>query len=580
MPPDASWRQGISLAQRIDALFRTARRQGHPGEYTYEQVATAIAKRGGPTISASYLYMLRRGIRDNPTKHHLEALADFFAMPVSYFFDTDEATTLTADPAALAAISRPELADLVVRAATLPPETLETVSQLLSQVKWAAAESSLTPAAPMPIDPTPPSEADMAEVSAAAAPRPQPHADQGDDSDQREEAQRIELELSYAKLARHHGEAESALSRLTRLRTGEQLDPATAEEIDFELATVLELLGDLDAAVDLLMPLLERSISEATNRPVTEIGIKLCGCLLDGGDARAAVSFGERALAASKARGMEAIDEHLRLAATVLDAHFRDGELLAAAARARELVALAERAGGPGGQAALLWNSALIAEARGRLDEAVRLSRRALALLSEQENIRDLPRLQFAVAGLLITTDPGGVEQAVALLDAALPALQDLGSAVDLGCWEIERTRAELILGRPKEAELVARKAIDHLSGHPIPETVRAHLLLGDCLAAQGHEGPALAEYVRATEMLGELPPTRHAATLWRELAERHTRRNATRAAVDATFHALDLAGIRTTIPLVGCPEDHPDGRPDHSAPNADPESAQAPHTF
>ncbi len=371
-----------------------------------------------------------------------------------------------------------------------------------------------------------------------------------------ERRQRIELELAYAKLVRRHGEADSALERLTRLRAEGGLDPATLDELEFELAGVHETLGDLDAAVDLLVPLFDRAIRGVSALPVTRTGIKLCRCFLDAGDARAAVRFGEQALAAAGARGLEATEENLRLAATVMYAQFQDGELLASAARARQLVALAEGSAEPGGQAALLWNAALVAEARGRLDEAVTLSRKALAMLSEQGSVRDLPRLQYTVAGLLLSADPAEVGTAVALLDSALPALRDLGSAVDLGNWEIERTRAELLLGRPEEAELLARQAIDHLEGHPIPETARAHILLGDCLAVQGHSDQAVAEYLRAGEVLRTMPGSRHLAALWRDLADRHADNHAADTALDAYRRALDLAGVRAGMPLTGAVHD------------------------
>ena len=70
-----------TLAKKIDRLFKTV----HPGrgEYTHEQVADAIRQAGGPTISATYVWQLRKGIRDNPTKRHLEALSGFFGVVTS-----------------------------------------------------------------------------------------------------------------------------------------------------------------------------------------------------------------------------------------------------------------------------------------------------------------------------------------------------------------------------------------------------------------------------------------------------------------------------------------------------------------
>jgi hypothetical protein len=76
--------------------------QGGP-EHGYTAVASAIRRRGGPTVSHTYLWQLRRGLRDNPTKQHLEALADFFGVPPSYFFDDAAGPRPEADLELLAA---------------------------------------------------------------------------------------------------------------------------------------------------------------------------------------------------------------------------------------------------------------------------------------------------------------------------------------------------------------------------------------------------------------------------------------------------------------------------------------------
>ncbi len=367
---------------------------------------------------------------------------------------------------------------------------------------------------------------------------------------------RIELELAYARLARRHGERGSALERLVALVGEGNLDPASRDEAEYELAVTYEVVGDLDAALDHVLPLLERCLAGSNAVPLTAVGVVACGCLLRSGDAAAAFRLGERALAATLERDLEGTDEHLELAATVLDAQFMSGELDAAAARARELVDLAMRAGGPGGQAGLLWNAAIIAEARGQLDEAVRLSTRALGLMSEQGGSRDLPRLQCEVAAFLLSADATNAREAVALLDAAFPTLQDLGSTIDLGCWKLQRARAELALGNPVEAELAAREAVQRLDPHKIPEAVRAHIVLGDCLAVTGHSDQAVVEYSHAAEALRLMPATRHQATLWRDLGDRRADQGDPEQAVDAYRRALDLAGIRAGSPL-GDPAGH-----------------------
>jgi hypothetical protein len=61
------------LAGKVGALIAAA---GHP---SYETVAREIKAMNGPTVSAAYLWQLRTGARDNPTFHHLQALARYFS---------------------------------------------------------------------------------------------------------------------------------------------------------------------------------------------------------------------------------------------------------------------------------------------------------------------------------------------------------------------------------------------------------------------------------------------------------------------------------------------------------------------
>jgi transcriptional regulator with XRE-family HTH domain len=81
---------GRSLADKLNNLFaHYTPRDGQ--EYSNEQVAAAISARGEVKISQSYIWQLRKSKKDNPTYKHLQALAGFFGVPVSYFFD-DEVT--------------------------------------------------------------------------------------------------------------------------------------------------------------------------------------------------------------------------------------------------------------------------------------------------------------------------------------------------------------------------------------------------------------------------------------------------------------------------------------------------------
>src|SRR3954454_4461418 len=117
------------LAAKVDHLFRTVRPRGG-GEYSFEDVAEAIRAKGGPTISATYLWQLRKGKRDNPTKRHLEALAGFFGVPPAYFFDDASAERIHAELALLSVLRDAPVRQIALRATGLSPKSLDAIGEM------------------------------------------------------------------------------------------------------------------------------------------------------------------------------------------------------------------------------------------------------------------------------------------------------------------------------------------------------------------------------------------------------------------------------------------------------------------
>ena len=122
-----------TLAEKIDRLFRTV----HPahGEYTHEEVATAIREAGGPTISATYLWQLRKGVRGNPTMHHLEALSEFFGVPPAYFFDDEVSARIDAELALLASLRDASVRQIALRASGLSAESIGAIVEMIERVR-------------------------------------------------------------------------------------------------------------------------------------------------------------------------------------------------------------------------------------------------------------------------------------------------------------------------------------------------------------------------------------------------------------------------------------------------------------
>jgi len=127
-------RSPSSLASKLDRLF-AAVRPGGRGEYSYQEVADSIRSEGGPTISATYLWQLRKGLRDNPTRNHLAALAKFFGVSPAYFFDEDAAEVVDAQLSLLAAMRDNSVRTVALRAQGLSVESLAAVQVVIDHAR-------------------------------------------------------------------------------------------------------------------------------------------------------------------------------------------------------------------------------------------------------------------------------------------------------------------------------------------------------------------------------------------------------------------------------------------------------------
>ncbi|MDO8612832.1 MAG: XRE family transcriptional regulator [Dehalococcoidia bacterium] len=123
-----------TLAERIDHLFRN-QLSPRGREYTYREVAAAVTGRNGTTFSPAYLWQLRTGAKDNPTMRHLEALARFFQVSPSYFFD-DELTEFPDTEVRQLVASRNEtLRQMTVTLLGLSDESLNAVLNLACRLR-------------------------------------------------------------------------------------------------------------------------------------------------------------------------------------------------------------------------------------------------------------------------------------------------------------------------------------------------------------------------------------------------------------------------------------------------------------
>ena len=122
-----------TLAGKIDRLFHVVRRPDRE-QYSNEQVARACREATGESFSTTYLWQLRTGRRDNPTKRHLEALAGFFGVPPAYFFDDEQSTKIAEELALLGALRDAGVRDVALRAVTLSADGLDTISDMIDAI--------------------------------------------------------------------------------------------------------------------------------------------------------------------------------------------------------------------------------------------------------------------------------------------------------------------------------------------------------------------------------------------------------------------------------------------------------------
>ena len=130
-----------TLAQKIDRLFDVVRREDGE-QYTHEDVAAACRASSGETFSATYLWQLRKGRRTNPTKRHLEALANFFGIKPAYFFDEQIGAEIDSQLALLGALRNAGVRNLALRALDLSPLGLATITDMIEAVASREAKGS------------------------------------------------------------------------------------------------------------------------------------------------------------------------------------------------------------------------------------------------------------------------------------------------------------------------------------------------------------------------------------------------------------------------------------------------------
>lgn len=121
------------LASRLDALFVRIPRPGTEAPWSNDAVAEELTARG-INVTAPYLSQLRGGKRTNPSARLLAGIADFFGVPITYFFDDDEHARITSQLDNLAAARDARLSGVLARTHTLSDESLSELAGIIEAV--------------------------------------------------------------------------------------------------------------------------------------------------------------------------------------------------------------------------------------------------------------------------------------------------------------------------------------------------------------------------------------------------------------------------------------------------------------
>jgi tetratricopeptide (TPR) repeat protein len=356
----------------------------------------------------------------------------------------------------------------------------------------------------------------------------------------------IKLTLDFAELSLETGqhiEAESqARDGVERATVGSQDELAFRGH--FIIARALEGQGNLDDAILELEPLVYSRQSGALR---IKCAIALCRCYRESGDLNKAIEVGERVLAQLSNSPLDGTDESVQMAVTLAAAYFYRGDTGEAVRICRKAIAKAEKLDSPTARASAYWNASIFESERGSVTNAVAMAERALSLLAEGQDSRNLARLRTQVGVMQLELDPPDLVEAHLHLDqAAVDLPWCSASPVEIAQNELARARIFMLEGDLDTAETMCRGTFEVANAEVPAFAANARAVLGQIFSARGDNEGAKSLYRQAVFFLTGAGADRDAAQLWFELADLLEEVGDLDAARDAYRSAAATTGLRT----------------------------------
>ena len=330
----------------------------------------------------------------------------------------------------------------------------------------------------------------------------------------------IRLGLDYAELALETGEAtdaeRQARSHLARAEAARLSD--LAQRGRFLLGRSLEALGLLDEAIAEF----DRLLASASGVLAIRTGIALSRCYRNCDDLNLAIEAGERVQNDIADDGLAGTDEAVQLAVTIAAAYAFRGDLGYAIRLCEGAIQQAEELASPTARAAAYWNASIFQSERGEVAEALPLAERALALLGEGHDTRNIAQLRIQLGRMQLELDPSLLDDALENMTRGRAELASSSASQGELAWgDLSIARALLFSGESARALELATTARDQIPVRSSVEFADASLVVAEALLASGRGTEAHEACLAAVNVLGANEgPDRTAAQVWYELAD------------------------------------------------------------
>jgi tetratricopeptide (TPR) repeat protein len=184
---------------------------------------------------------------------------------------------------------------------------------------------------------------------------------------------------------------------------------------------------------------------------------------------------------------------------------------------------------------------------RGQFSDAVPLAERALALLGEGKDARNLARLRAELGRLQLTLDPPALEESLRNLEQAAADLAWTSAAPVERAWiQLGLAEAHFLGGDLAGTRELTATALSLADGEGPLVEAQAKSLEGQTYALEGDIAQAATLYQEAIHLLSGVGADQGAAQLWFDLAEQLDHIGMSDAARDACRRAAASTGLRT----------------------------------